>query len=341
MKIKNLRCNIAGVFRKLLPAGALLAFAAVAAPLHAKNPIITDVFTADPAPLVVGDTVYLYVGHDEAYGDELFRMTGWRCYSSKNMIDWECHGTILRPKDFPYCKMEDSAWASQVVEKNGKFYWYVTLDSPASIGVAVADSPLGPFKAHPKKVVAPDDTPHGKDWGEDIDPTAFVDDDGTAWLCWGHGDCYIAKLSDDMLSIDGEIRKYDFPYHTEGPWIYKRNGLYYIFYPSNAENEIGEQCDYVTAPSMLGPWTYRGRVTGPAMHSFTIHPGIIDFKGKTYFFYHNGLLTLDVKMPDGSVKRLGPATGRRTTCVEEMFFNEDGSVKPVKQTEEGVTEPAK
>jgi beta-xylosidase len=113
------------------------------------NPLIRDLFTADPAALVHGDTVYLYVGHDEAKGKEMFAMKEWLCYSSKDMKTWVSHGSILKPTDFVWG--EKDAWASQVVEKDGKFYFFTTVQHKApdvgkAIGVAVSDSPTGPFK---------------------------------------------------------------------------------------------------------------------------------------------------------------------------------------------------
>ena len=108
------------------------------------NPIITDRWTADPAALVVGDTVYLYVGHDEAGEGEMFNIREWLLYSSQDMQTWTYHGPVLRPTDFEWAVRD--AWASQVVENHGRFWFYVTVqhDHPhygKAIGVAVADTP--------------------------------------------------------------------------------------------------------------------------------------------------------------------------------------------------------
>jgi arabinoxylan arabinofuranohydrolase len=115
------------------------------------NPLIRDRHTADPAPLVVGDTLYLYVGHDEARGDEMFNITEWLAYSTRDMKTWHYHGPIMRPADFAWAARD--AWASQVHHKNGRFWFYTAVEhDPAqgshgkSIGVAVADNPLGPFR---------------------------------------------------------------------------------------------------------------------------------------------------------------------------------------------------
>ena len=145
-----------------------------------------------------------------------------------------------------------------------------------------------------------------------------------------HTNNYVAKLKDNMIELDGEITDTGMQNYTEGPWLYKRNGLYYNFYPGMGRG--GEVINYSTAKDLKGPWTFRGQVTGAAKNSFTIHPGVIDFKGRTFLFYHNGTLDRDGQKGQGL---------RRSVCVDELFFNEDGTVKPLTQTKEGITEPVK
>ncbi len=303
------------------------------------NPIFQDVFTADPAPLVVGDTLYVYVGHDNAKGDEMFTMPAWRCYSTKNGRTWTSHGDILAPDDFKWGE-KNSAWASQVVQKGNKFYFYGTVRGDqttpgSSICVAVADKPTGPFKdARGSALIRDDMTPNSKKPWEDIDPTVFIDDDGTPWLAWGNGDCYLAKLKPNMTELDGEIIKLtaQMTNYTEGPWLYKRGKLYYMIYAANIPDVVPEQIAYATAEKITGPWTYRGLITGPAEKSFTIHPGVVEFKGHWLFFYHNASLTLNGE--EGAI-------GRRAVCVEFLQYNPDGTIKPITQTKEGVSVPPK
>ena len=306
--------------------------------LHASaafgaNPIFADRWTADPAPFVDGDTIYVYAGHDNAQGNELFNMPDWVCYSSTDLKTWKNHGVLLRPTDFPFGK-EKSAWAAQVVKKGRKYYWYATMintraPGAQSIGVAVADSPLGPWKAHEKPVIVDTDTPSPY-WGNDIDPTVFVDDDGTGWLVWGNPVCYIAKLKPSMLEVDGEIRAIPLPNYTEGPWLDKRGKTYYIIYPSRAHQGFGEHLDYATAPSPEGPWTYRGRISGGAQWSYTIHPGLARFKGRDIMFYHNATLALN---------GIGGATGRRCVTADWVEISPKGPIKPFVQTKEGLDLP--
>ena len=142
----------------------------------AQNPIIQTNYTADPAPMVYNDKVYLYTTHDED-NSTWFTMNDWRLYTTSDMVNWTDHGAVLSYTDFSWAKGD--AWAPQCIERGGKFYMYVPvisrINNRGAIGVAVADSPYGPFY-----------DPLGKplvqsEWG-DIDPTVFIDDDGQAYV---------------------------------------------------------------------------------------------------------------------------------------------------------------
>lgn len=295
------------------------------------NPLITDKFTADPAPLVHEGTLYLYVGHDEyyegqdtAHGGREFNITEWLCYSTKDMVTWTDHGAVLCPTDFAWAVGE--AWASQVVEKNGKFYYFTTVQAGEpfvgkAVGVAVSDSPTGPFvDAIGAPLVHDKMTDNGaRGWWNDIDPTVLIDGD-EAWVCWGNGTCFLAKLKPNMTELDGDIRVLDMPRFVEGPWLHKRDSLYYLTYAGMGYGR--ENIQYATATSMEGPWTYRGELTGMAENSFTIHPGIANFNGKDYLFYHNAVLTLD---------SIPGAIGRRSVCVNELHYDDAGLMLPVEQ----------
>lgn len=291
----------------------------------AQNPIIQTSFTADPAPLVYKNKVYLYTSHDEP-GSTWFTMNDWRLYTTTDMVNWTDHGAVLSYKDFSWGKI--NAWAPQCVERNGKFYMYVPVtdrNNQNGIGVAVSDSPYGPF-------IDPLGKPLIRNSSADIDPTVFVDDDGQAYILWGNPVCYFAKLNEDMISIDGEIgqfpntieafgkRKADDPRrpttYEEGPWLYKRNSWYYLLF---AGGELPEHLGYSMSKSPLGPWAYKGVLMPAEGRSFTNHPGIIDYRGKTYLFYHNGAL------PGGS-------GFTRSVAVEEVKFNSDGTIVPMKMT---------
>lgn len=293
----------------------------------AQNPIAQNVYTSDPAPMVYGNTFFMYTGHD-ADGADYYTMPDWKCYSSTDMQNWTDHGTILSWDDFSWAE-KDTAWAAQCIERNGKFYMYVTL-VPAetggrAIGVAVADSPTGPFKDALGKPLC------GPNW-DFIDPTVFIDDDGQAYLYFGNPNPYYVRLNEDMISYDGEITKVqmttesfgtdpagDGTAYTEGPWLTKRGDLYYLLY---AANGIPENIAYSTAPTPTGPWTYRGVIMPTEGRSFTNHCGVVDYKGHSYFAYHNGALE-------------GGNGFQRSAAVEEFTYNPDGTFPTIKMTEAG------
>ncbi|PWG81300.1 family 43 glycosylhydrolase [Pararcticibacter amylolyticus] len=451
---------------KKIPALVLLFFTGFAGLMDAKaqNPIVQTRYTADPAPMVYKDTLFLYTSHDED-NSTWFVMKDWHVYSTTDMVNWVDRGSPLSLGTFKWA--EKDAWASQCIERNGKFYWYICANDKDShgmaIGVAVSDSPAGPFKdALGKPLVS-------GGWGF-IDPTVFIDDDGQAylywgnphlyyvklnsdmvsyeegtgvvkvplteegfklrihnahntfewaesidglashvvkskagdkyywyvsateknsnrkvigvavgdraigpfsdvlgkpfiteycdganinptviwdeakqaWLTWGASDLWYTKLNSDMISsaagfgpekipdgrkewfrnqINGTVNSTEkrFTTYEEGPWVYKRNQRYYLFYPAGG---VPEHLAYSTSESLSNPdWKYGDTVMAIIKKggAFTNHPGVVDYKGKTYLFYHNGALP-------------GGGGFNRSVCVDELLFNDDGSVREVTPT---------
>lgn len=323
---------------------AALAACAVSLNMAAQNPIVQTCFTTDPAPMVSGDRIYVYTGHDENNAD-FFWMQEWRVYSSADMVNWTDHGSPLALESFTWA--DDRAWASQTVERNGKFYWYICAHSKLSggmaIGVAVSDSPTGPFKDAIGKPLYENGS-----W-DHIDPTVLIDDDGQAWLIWGNPRVYCLKLNKDMISADGDpvitepsvegfggmaARPNNRPNngqnaqparqrgsYTEGPWLMKHGKKYMLLY---AAGGIPEHIAYSTSSKPNGPWTYAGIIMPQSdTGSFTNHCGVAEFKGHNYFFYHTG------KLPHGG------GYGR-SVAVEEFKWNDDGTFPTIQPTAEGV-----
>lgn len=287
------------------------------------NPVITDKYTADPSALVYKDKVYVFAGHDEApVPEERYVMHHWLCYSTADMVHWQEYPIPLKVQDFKWAK--DDAWASQVIERGGKFYWYAAVEHSSvpgkAIGVAVADNPEGPYRdARGSALVTNDRTKAtGITW-DDIDPTVIIDVNGQAWLIWGNTKCYYAKLKSNMIELDGAIATFDLLGYTEAPWINYHNGWYYLSYASGFPEKIA----YAMSRNITGPWKYKGILNELAGNSNTNHQAIIDFKGKSYFFYHNGAI-----QPHGG-------SFRRSFCIDELFYNKDGSIKRVIMTSEG------
>jgi len=289
------------------------------------NPIITNKYTADPAALVHKNTVYLYAGHDEAPDkQERYVMNEWLVYSSADMINWKEHPSPLRAKDFAWAKGD--AWASQVVERNGKFYWYAAVSHGTihgkAIGVAVSDSPVGPFKDARGTALITNDmtTTETKISWDDIDPTVFIDDDGQAYLFWGNTQCYYIKLKANMIDQDGPIQRVNLPNFTEAPWLHKHKGWYYLSYAY----QFPEKIAYAMSRKITGPWEYKGILNEVAGNSNTNHQAIIEFKGKSYFIYHNG----SIPTAGGSF--------RRSVCIDRLYYNSNGTMKRIQMTTEGL-----
>lgn len=316
----------------------------VGMPAFAQNPIIPTCFTPDPAPFVCGDTVYLFTDHDEDDA-QYFKMKDWLLFSTADMVNWTFRGVPLSTGTFKWAKQGDNAWASQAVKRDGKWYWYVAAEDTVKhlhgIGVAVADRPEGPYRDAIGRPLVPGD------WGF-IDPSVFIDDDGQAYLFWGNNGLWYAKLGRDMVSLASEIIKVDTEDTTafgpkvmkhdwqlnkkipktgfeEAPWVYKRDGVYYMEY---AAGGVPEHWAYSTAKDIAGPWTYRGRIMDEAPASFTIHGGSIEFKGRHFMFYHDG------RLPNGD-------GFRRSTSVEEFTRGADGSIPHIPFTKDGVRVPVR
>jgi hypothetical protein len=288
----------------------------------ASNPIVKDIFTADPAALVDKGRVYVYVGKDEApVGGKEYVMNEWRVYSSCDMKRWTDHGSPLRYSTFKWAGRD--AWASDVVKRNGKYYFYSTVDHAAlkskAIGVAVSDSPTGPFvDARGTALVTNDMTKESPIPWDDIDPAVFIDDDGQAYLYWGNTVMKYAKLKPNMIEIDGPIHTVGLDNFVEAAYLHKHKGTYYLSY----SQKFPEQTVVMSGPTATGPWTWGGVIMEKNSNVNTIHQAIVEFNGKSYIFYHNG------KLPTGGEYR-------RSVAVEELHYGPDGKILPVAQTAEG------
>jgi arabinoxylan arabinofuranohydrolase len=280
---------------------------------QADNPIIQTIYTADPAPYVWNDTVWLFADHDEA-GAKNYDMRDWRLFSSTDMVNWRDWGVVMSLKTFSWAKAD--AWAGQVVERDGKFYYYVPMTKSGggggyAVGVGVSDKITGPYKdALGKYLVS----------NGGIDPTVWIDDDGQAYMYWGHSGCYYVKLNKDMISYSGSINTVSVQNFIEGPWLHKRNSTWYLSYAGFGGGN--EDIKYATSSKPTGPWTYKGEIMAPQGKSFTNHPGIIDYKGGSYLFYHNGALP-------------GGGTYSRSIAIEKFNYGADGSIPKLTMTNDG------
>lgn len=311
------------------------------------------IYGGDPSVLVVDDTAYLYVGHDVSTNDA-YNIPEYMCYSTKDLQTWTYEGVILSMKDVSW-GTADAAWAGQCARHTdpatGKdmyyFYfcsWDKTDSGKQSIGVAVSESPTGPFVDIGEPIVKGSfTTGQTSDWN-DIDPTVWIEtgEDGEEhrYLCWGNGKVYICELNEDMVSVkdydgDGEIKfgrdirdKQVPSAFTEAPWLYRRRdengnsyGFYYLFYAHNWREDMS----YAILDGddiMKDDFYFESRIMEASATSNTNHMAVFDFLGKTWFIYHNGSL------PNGS-------GFRRVACIEELHFDDDGYIDTLTESAAG------
>lgn len=311
----------------ILPVMTALFTALSAASLHAEevefeyegNPLVRHIFTADPSARVFGDRLYVYTSHDQdnSENDQHFDMLDWHVFSTADLKNWVDHGPLFSLEDISWASKQ--AWAPDCVQRNGKFYFYYPVEQ-AKIGVAVSDSPTAGFTDPLGKPLV-DKTDNEAIVGrEPIDPGLMIDDDGEAYMFFGCRDARYVKLKENMIELDGDIQSVIIRgiegdeensggFYGEAPWIFKRNGLYYLMY----SNGWGEKSTliYATANTPAGPFTFQGEVMSPSFAG-TSHGSIVEFKDKWYLFYHNHSLSNDTK--------------RRSVCFNEITFAPDGKI---------------
>jgi len=312
-----------------------------------KKPLITHIYTADPSAHVFDGKLYIYPSHDLDHDNALtdsgdhFDMMDYHVFSMENMkskpVD---HGQILHVRDVPWA--EKQMWAPDAAYKNGTYYFYFPAKDNNGIfhiGVATSPSPSGPFTPQSEPIVG----------SFSIDPAVFIDDDGQAYMyfggLWG-GQLGLwqtgafdengrdpngkdpalkpraAKLSNDMLSFEGDIQEISIVDENgqalvagdigrrffEGAWMHKYQGTYYFSYSTGDTHFIA----YATGDNPMGPFVFQGYILDPVV-GWTTHHSIVEFQGKWYLFYHDSTLS-------------GGATNKRCIKVAELHYDEDGSI---------------
>ena len=317
----------------------------------AQNPVIHDQFTADPTARVFGDRLYLYPSHDifppEGARQDWFCMADYHVFSTDNLTEWTDHGVIVTQNAVPWVRTDSYAmWAPDCVSRDGRYYFYFPA-APRdgrgfAIGVATADSPEGPFMCEPKPI----------EGISGIDPCVLVDDDGSAYIYWSGMGIRGGKLKKNMKELDGELQEIKMPRREgmpemppmkvggeemkglpdgfkEGPFAFKRGNWYYLTFPW-VRGETGEGKNptetlaYAMSQSPLGPWDFKGIIMAEhANHCWTNHHSLVEFRGQWYLFYHRN----DYSPRDDK---------RRSTRIERVTFNADGTIREVTPTMRGV-----
>ena len=304
----------------------------------AQNPVIRNLYSADPTARVFNGKVYLYPSHDivppEGQRKDWFCMEDYHVFSSENLTDWTDHGVIVTQNKVPWVRPNSySMWAPDCVYRNGKYYFYFP-SAPAAgggfaVGVAVADKPEGPFIPEKESIRGING----------IDPCVLQASDGNAYIFWGNGRC--AKLKPNMKELADDNPRETVKWgnrevemvgvnclqglpnrQAEGPFAFEYNGNYYLTYPYVRENT--EVLGYAMSKNPMGPYEYKGLIMAEHPNGcWTNHHSIINYKGQWYLFYHTNFFSpKDDK--------------RRSVCIEKLFFNADGTIQEVKETMRGV-----
>lgn len=324
-----------------------LLLASIAATAQAQNPIISELFTADPTARVFNNKIYLYPSHDikapAGQRQDWFCMADYHVYSSENLVDWTDHGVILSQENVPWGKPDGySMWAPDCVYKNGKYYFFFP-NAPKNgmgfgIGVATATNPAGPFTCLPQPIKGI----------SGIDPCVLLDDDGKAYIYWGGMGIRGAKLKDNLTEVDGELKEVKFPKREgqtqemppmkvagdemkglpegfkEGPFAFKKDGKYYLTFPWVRKENGTETLAYAMSDNPLGPWNFKGIIMAEhANKCWTNHHSIVNYQGQWYLFYHNNAYSPDFDK-------------NRSVCIDKLNFNADGTIQEVKPTLRGV-----
>jgi hypothetical protein len=295
----------------------------------AQNPLIKDQFTADPSARVFGDRVYVFPSHDilatEGKGrKDWFCMEDYHVFSSVDLTNWKDHGTIVEQNKVPWVKPDSySMWAPDCIERNGKYYFYfpsipkdtINYKKGFTVGVAIADKPEGPYVPEPNPIKGV----------SGIDPNVFIDKDGQAYLYWSGGNIFAAKLKENMTELDSEVKILeDLPVKglKEGPYVFERNGIYYLTYP-HVENKI-ERLEYAIGDNPLGPFKVAGVIMDESTTGcWTNHHSIIQFKKEWYLFYHHNDFSPQFDKA-------------RSIRADYLHFNPDGSIQKVIPTLRGI-----
>lgn len=302
------------------------ALCAVAIAAHGQNPVIRDQFTADPTARVFNGKVYLYPSHD--IHSPVERLKEWFCmedyhvFSSADLVDWTDHGVIVTQNRVPWVQPDSYAmWAPDCVEKDGRYWFYFPAaprgeEKGFAIGVAVSDSPEGPFRP----MFRPIEGIRG------IDPCVLVDDDGKSYIYWSGMGMSGARLKPSMTELDGEpVRIQGLPEgFKEGPFVFKREGRYYFTFPWVREKNGTECLAYAMSDTPLGPYEFKGIIMAESpTRCWTNHHSIVEYGDRWYLFYHHNDYSPDMDK-------------RRSVRIDTLAFNADGTIREVMPTLRGV-----
>lgn len=321
------------------------------------NPVVAHKFGADPYALVFEDRVYLYNTNDafEYSSDGSVKDNSYgsinklSIISSDDLVNWTDHGAVQAAGRDGAAKWATQSWAPaaahRVIDGKDKFFLYFA-NNASGIGVLTSDSPVGPWVDPIGKPLIARSTPGVEEVTWLFDPAVLVDDDGKAYIYFGGGlpegkhempnTARVMQLGDDMISVVGEASVIPAPYMFESSGINKVNGLYYYTYCSNfiagvrPDGPPPGEIAYMVSDNPMGPWTYKGTILKNPGHFFGVggnnHQVIFQFQESWYIAYHAQTLS----------KAMGVPKGYRSTHLNQVFFNEDGTIEDIKANLTGV-----
>jgi beta-xylosidase len=298
----------------------------------AGNPVLEGWY-ADPEAVILGKRYWIYPTYSAPYDQQTF----FDAFSSPDLVQWTKHPRILDTSAVKWARR--AMWAPSVIEKGGRYYLFFGANDIQNdrqlggIGVAVADSPAGPFKDLLGKPLIE----RFHNGAQPIDQFVFKDKDGSHYLLyggWRH--CNIAKLNDDFTGFvplaDGTVFKEITPQrYVEGPWMFLKEGWYYLMWSEGGWTGPDYSVAYAIADAPTGPFQRIGKVleqdpkiaTGAGHHSVLRVPGK-GGKGEEWFVVYH-------RRPLGK-----KGANERVTCIDRMEFDEQGKIKPIRITHEGV-----
>ncbi len=299
------------------------------------NPVLPGQF-ADPDIALFGDTYYLYATTDGFPG---WSGTYFRVFSSKDLVNFTDEGVILDVAGDDVSWAVSSAWAPCIATKGGKYYFYFCAKDvfgDSHIGVAVADSPVGPFRAMQEPLLTKKMCEeHGIMMWQTIDPSVFTDEDGASYLLFGNGHAAVVRLMDDMVSLDlSTLTQYlgaeDF---REAVTVTKRGGIYHFTWSCDDTGSADYHVNYGTAESIYGSIVCRGRLLSKDEENGILGTGhhcILSVPGDQYYIvYHRFYTPLGLFCEGFGF--------HREICIDKLCFDaETGRMLPVKPTQKGV-----
>ncbi|MFO7867793.1 MAG: carbohydrate-binding protein [Bacteroidales bacterium] len=295
----------------------------------ADYPIVSYSYLADPGAIWHDGRLYVYCSNDNENPDngDSYEMSSIVCVSSSDLKNWTNHGIVFDvPRDASWTNL---SWAPSPAYKDGTFYLYFG-NGGSAIGVAVSDSPTGPFVDPVGNAIADGNTPGVQPFdGWLFDPMTFIDDDGQAYMYFGgngEDNLRVARLNNDMISIDGSCEQFTVPYFFEAAWVHKYDGTYYFTYSTNPDN--GMRIDYMTSDNPMSGFTYGGILSlQPPSNNNNNHQAVVEINGQWYQVYHNRI----VAQENGDEMAY-----HRNLAIDAFYHNADGSIQEMENTVDGV-----